>query len=281
MLNKICICGAGTMGSGIAQAVAQSGYETMLFDINKEILQKAKMQIEEDLEVLVKKNKINTGEKTTILNRLGFVTDIKDCKAEIIIEAIVEKLEAKRDLLNQLGEVNLTNAVFASNTSSLSITEIAKAISHPERVIGMHFFNPATIMKLVEIVKTDFTNENSIRLALELAVKMGKTPVQCKDAPGFIVNHVARPYYLEALRLIEAGTVDYETVDSIMEATGFKMGPFKLMDLIGNDINYAVSQSVYEALNKPERLKPSSIQEYKVIRGELGKKTGKGYYNYD
>jgi 3-hydroxybutyryl-CoA dehydrogenase len=280
MLNKICICGAGTMGSGIAQAVAQSGFETILFDISKDILIRAKKQIEEDLEVLVKKNKINNGEKTAILNRLSFTTDIKACKGEIIIEAIVEKMEAKRDLLIQLEEVNNTDAVFASNTSSLSITAIAKTISHPERVIGMHFFNPATIMKLVELVKTAFTNENAIRMALELIVKMGKTAVHCKDAPGFIVNHVARPYYLEALRLVETGAVDYETVDSLMEATGFKMGPFRLMDLIGNDINYAVSQSVYEALNKPERLRPSPIQEDKVRQGELGKKTGKGYYTY-
>lgn len=280
MLNKICICGAGTMGSGIAQAVAQSGFETILFDISKDILIRAKKQIEEDLEVLVKKNKINNGEKTAILNRLSFTTDIKACKGEIIIEAIVEKMEAKRDLLIQLEEVNNTDAVFASNTSSLSITAIAKTISHPERVIGMHFFNPATIMKLVELVKTAFTNENAIRMALELIVKMGKTAVYCKDAPGFIVNHVARPYYLEALRLVETGAVDYETVDSLMEATGFKMGPFRLMDLIGNDINYAVSQSVYEALNKPERLRPSPIQEDKVRQGELGKKTGKGYYTY-
>jgi len=280
MLNKICICGAGTMGSGIAQAVAQSGFETILFDIGEDILIRAKKQIGEDLEVLVKKNKINSGEKTAILNRLSFTTDIKACKGEIIIEAIVEKMEAKRDLLIQLEEVNNADAVFASNTSSLSITAIAKTISHPERMIGMHFFNPATIMKLVELVKTAFTNEHAIRMALELIVKMGKTAVYCKDAPGFIVNHVARPYYLEALRLVETGAVDYETVDSLMEATGFKMGPFRLMDLIGNDINYAVSQSVYEALNKPERLRPSSIQEDKVRQGELGKKTGKGYYTY-
>jgi 3-hydroxybutyryl-CoA dehydrogenase len=176
--------------------------------------------------------------------------------------------------------MNHSETVFATNTSSLSVTQIAEKIQRPERVIGMHFFNPATIMKLVEVVNTPFTNEQTTQLVISLAKEMGKIPVLCKDAPGFIVNRVARPYYIESLRLAEEGITDFEQADRLLEATGFKMGPFKLMDLIGNDVNYAVSCSVYEQMNKPERLKPSPIQEEKVKTGKLGKKTGEGYYKY-
>jgi 3-hydroxybutyryl-CoA dehydrogenase len=281
MSQKICICGAGTMGSGIAQIAAQSGFNTILYDVSEEYLSKAKSKIEKDLQSLVEKNKINFAEKETILNRLHFTNNINDCVANIIIEAIIEKTEAKTNLFDQLSKINSAETIFATNTSSLSVTEIAKTINHPERFIGMHFFNPATIMKLVEVVNTNYTNENTTRIIIELAKQFGKTTVLCKDSPGFIVNHVARPYYLEALKLIEQGISDFETIDLLMESSGFKMGPFRLMDLIGNDINYAVSSSVYEAMNKPERLKPSSIQKGRVKKNELGKKTGKGYYIYD
>jgi 3-hydroxybutyryl-CoA dehydrogenase len=154
-------------------------------------------------------------------------------------------------------------------------------VRNPERVIGMHFFNPATIMKLVEIVNTEYTNEITTKTVVELTKQLGKTPVTCKDSPGFIVNRVARPFYIESLRMAEEGYSDFIQIDRLMEASGFKMGPFKLMDLIGNDINYAVSCSVYEQLGKPGRLKPSAIQEQKVKQGDLGKKTSKGYYRYD
>jgi 3-hydroxybutyryl-CoA dehydrogenase len=200
---------------------------------------------------------------------------------DVIIEAIIEKPEAKIALFNQLAEINHSETVFASNTSSLSITQIAQGVKNPERVIGMHFFNPATIMKLVEVVKTDLTNEHTTNIIVELAKQMNKTSVLCKDSPGFIVNRVARPFYIESLRLAEEELIDLAKIDSLMESTGFKMGPFKLMDLIGNDINYAVSCSVYEQMKKPDRLKPSEIQKQKVETGQLGKKTGKGYYDYN
>jgi len=279
MMQTICICGAGTMGSGIAQAAAQSGYYTILYELNAAILEKAKGAIENNLQTLVDKNKLTAEEKIKTLDRIQFTNDLHHCLADVVIEAIVEKPEAKIALFNQLAEINHSETVFASNTSSLSITKIAEKVMSPQRVIGMHFFNPATIMKLVEVVNTSFTNEQTTQIILELAAGMGKTTVVCKDAPGFIVNRVARPFYIEALRLAEQD-IPFEKVDALMEATGFKMGPFKLMDLIGNDINYAVSTSVYEQLNKPQRLKPSSIQEKKVKNGELGKKTGKGYYKY-
>jgi len=276
----LCICGAGTMGSGIAQAAAASGFYTILYELNDAVLNKAQASIEKNLQSLLEKRKITGNAKEETLNNLKFTNNLHDCLADVIIEAIIEKPEAKIALFNQLAEINHSETVFASNTSSLSITEIAKGVKSPERVIGMHFFNPATIMKLVEVVNTNYTNENTTRIVIELAKQMNKTPVLCKDSPGFIVNRVARPYYIESLRLAEDDIADFAAIDSIMESTGFKMGPFKLMDLIGNDINYAVSCSVYDQMNKPERLKPSDIQKEKVDNGELGKKTGKGYYEY-
>ena len=276
----LSVCGAGTLGSGIAQASAASGLYTILYELNDTVLEKAQSLIEKNLQALVEKNKITGSAKEETLNNLKFTNDLHDCLADVIIEAIIEKPEAKIALFNQLAEINHSETVFASNTSSLSITEIAKGIKNPERVIGMHFFNPATIMKLVEVVNTNYTNENTTRIIVELAKQMNKTPVLCKDSPGFIVNRVARPYYIESLRLAEENIADFSTIDSIIESTGFKMGPFKLMDLIGNDINYAVSCSVYDQLNKPGRLKPSPIQKEKVESGKLGKKSGEGYYNY-
>ena len=185
----------------------------------------------------------------------------------------------KVSLFNQLAQINSNETIFASNTSSLAVSEIAKHVLIPERVAGLHFFNPAPIMKLVEVVKAEQTSQEVLDKLVALTKTFGKTPVVCKDSPGFIVNRVARPYYIEALRLVEEGISDFETIDRLLESRGFKMGPFKLMDLIGNDVNYAVSYSVYEQLNQPERLKPSYIQKEKVEKGELGKKTGKGYYS--
>ncbi len=280
MVQTICVCGAGTMGSGIAQAAAQSGVYTVLFDLNNEVLQKAEASIEQNLQSLVTKQKISEAQKREISGHLSFTTDLNNCIADVIIEAIIEKPEAKIALFNQLAEINHSETIFASNTSSLSISQLQQKIKHPERVAGMHFFNPATIMKLVEVVKGEQTNETVIDALTGLAKQLNKVAVVCKDAPGFIVNRVARPYYIEALKLVEDGVADFATVDALMEASGFKMGPFKLMDLIGNDINYAVSCSVYEQLGKPERLKPSSIQKEKVEKGELGRKTKKGYYDY-
>lgn len=280
MNQTICVCGAGTMGSGIAQLAAQSGFYTILYELNPDILEKAKQNIEKILQQLAEKKKITGEEKHKTLERLHFTHDIQTCLADVFIEAIVEKPEPKIALFNQLAELNHSECVFATNTSSLSVTNIAERVKNPERVIGLHFFNPAPLMKLVEVVRTKFSNEKSLQSAIAIAAQMGKTPVLCSDAPGFIVNRVARPYYIESLRLAEEG-IDFSRIDAIMEATGFRMGPFRLMDLIGNDVNYAVSCSVYEQLNKPERLKPSFIQKEKVDAGWLGRKTGRGYYTYD
>jgi 3-hydroxybutyryl-CoA dehydrogenase len=269
------------MGSGIAQVAAMGGYRTLLYDVNTDMLQKGEAAIEKSLATLTEKKKISPEDKAAILDRLFFVNTISDCLADLVIEAIVEKPEIKLDLFHQLAAINPPDTILASNTSSLSITALAEKIPHPERVAGMHFFNPAPLMKLVEVVNTKYTNEATVQTILNLVRQMGKTPVLCKDAPGFIVNHVARPYYLEALKLVEEGLADFETIDTLLEASGFKMGPFRLMDLIGNDVNYAVSCSVYEAMGRPDRLKPSPVQEQKVQKGELGRKTGKGYYRYE
>jgi len=272
MIQTIGVCGAGTMGSGIAQVAAMAGYRTVLYELNPTVVEKGRAGIEKSLTVLREKGKITTADQEAALERLSYTSNM---------EAIVEKPDVKLDLFIRLAANNRPDTILASNTSSLSLDALAEKIPGSERFAGMHFFNPAPLMKLVEVVRTRYTAGTTIETIMQLARTMGKTPVLCTDSPGFIVNHVARPYYLEALRLLEEGLTDIGTIDSLMEATGFKMGPFRLMDLIGNDINYAVSESVYEALGRPERLKPSSIQRLKVEEGSLGRKTGKGYYRYD
>jgi 3-hydroxybutyryl-CoA dehydrogenase len=280
MIKTICVCGAGTMGSGIAQVAAHSGFDTILFDLNDAIIEKAKTGIQKNLQFLLDKQKVTTEEKEAIYNRIVFTSDINKCKADLIIEAIIEKMDAKVSLFSQLAEINNTDTIFASNTSSLSISDLQKQASHPSKVVGMHFFNPAPLMKLVEVVKGEGTDDAIAQQVYDVCKKMNKVPVMCKDAPGFIVNRVARHYYLEAMKLVEEGVATFENVDTIMEATGFKMGPFKLMDLIGMDINLSVSKGIYEAFNNTARFKPSDLQIEKVNKEELGRKTGKGFYDY-
>jgi 3-hydroxybutyryl-CoA dehydrogenase len=245
------------------------------------MVEKSRLSIEKSLQGLVVKGKLTQAEKDAALGLLTFTNDITHCIADVIIEAIIESKEAKVSLFNQVAAINSSKTIFATNTSSISITEIASQVDNPARVIGMHFFNPAPIMKLVEIVMGDQTSTETRDNIQSLSSQFGKTPVLCKDAPGFIVNRVARHYYLQAMKLVEEGVANVETIDQLLEATGFKMGPFKLMDLIGMDINYGVSNIVWEALDRPERLQPSKLQKQKVEAGELGKKTGKGFYSYN
>jgi 3-hydroxybutyryl-CoA dehydrogenase len=280
MTTTICVCGAGTMGSGIAQVAAQSGFDTILYDVNETVVDNAKISIQKNLQYLIDKNKITAREKEAIFNNIKFTKDIKDCNAFVIIEAIIEKEEAKVSLFNELAKYNNEEVIFATNTSSFSVSSIQEKISFPERVVGMHFFNPAYVMKLVEVVKGVQTNDEVAKTIFDICKQMGKIPVMCKDAPGFIVNRVARHYYLESLKIVEEGTASFEQVDEILEAAGFKMGPFKLMDLIGIDINLAVTESLYAAFDKAKRFEPSQIQIEKLKRNELGKKTGKGFYIY-
>ena len=280
MIDTVCVCGAGTMGSGIAQLIASRGFRTVVYDVDAAMISKSEKAITRQLRQLVDKNKISADDKSNTLAHLQFTTNINDCIADLIIEAIVENLQPKIALLNQLAEINHSETIFTTNTSSLPVTSIAKAVQHSERVAGLHFFNPAPVMKLVELVTTDVTAA-SVVTALTLFIKaIGKTGVSCKDSPGFIVNRVARPFYLESLYIAEQYNIPISDIDKLMKSAGFKMGPFELMDLIGNDINYKVSSSIYDAMHRPARLAPSAWQHQKVEANELGIKTGKGYYDY-
>ncbi len=280
MIRKICVCGAGTMGSGIAQVAAQAGFDTILFDLQPAVLEKAKAAVQKSLQVLLDKQKISAEQKETIYKRINFTDNINDCVADVVIEAIIEKMEAKLDLFRQLAAINSPDVIFATNTSSLAVSAMQEQFSMPGKLAGLHFFNPAPVMKLVEVVKGAQSSEDVITQLTELATVFGKVPVLCKDSPGFIVNRVARPYYLEAMKLVESGVTTIEDADAAMQAAGFRMGPFRLMDLIGLDVNFAVSTLVYEQLNRPPRLRPSVLQQQKVADGKFGIKKGEGFYLY-
>jgi len=278
METVVCICGAGTMGRGIALAVAGHGMRAILYDLSEDLITRSVSLIEKELDESVNKKRISSAGKQEVLGRIQFTTSMQDCQAPLLIEAIVEKTEVKSALFIQLASVNSEKTIFATNTSSLSVTAIAEKTSFPERIIGLHFFNPANRMKLLEIIRTKYVSDHLVNRMAEFAGQLEKTAVICHDSPGFIVNHVARPFYLEALRLAEKQIADPETIDRLMESAGFKMGPFHLMDLIGNDINYTVSSTLYEAMGKPLRLKPSGVQEEMVKKGLLGNKTGHGFF---
>jgi 3-hydroxybutyryl-CoA dehydrogenase len=279
-INKtICICGAGTMGIGIARVAAENGFAVTLYDLNNDFLQQQQQRLNDQLHTQVQKGKITPLAKENIIANIQCVKSVEQCQAGLIIEVIVEKLPAKIELFNKLAAVNGPSAIYATNTSSLAITSIAREFLYKEKLGGLHFFNPPTHMQLVEVVHTVFTSAATIQNLVDTVYQLKKTPVVCKDAPGFIVNRVARPFYIEALRLAEEG-VPIADIDQLLEAAGFKLGPFRLMDLIGNDINYAVSCSIYAQLNEPARLKPSAIQEKKLAEGKLGRKTSEGFYKY-
>lgn len=280
MIKTIAVIGAGTMGSGIALSCASSGFKVILFDSFPGALQKGKEAITKNINYLLNKGKINQDAASGIHENIRYASKIELCKADLVIEAIIEKADAKIAVFNQLVKINNSYCIFASNTSSLSVNQIQKEISNPGRFSGLHFFNPANLMKLVEVVSGAHTNQHTINALVAFCKSLGKVPVVCKDAPGFIVNRVARHFYLESLRILESSKTTPEMMDEVLENAGFKMGPFRLMDLIGMDINYAVSQSLYDALDKPNRLKPSAVQRMKVEQGKLGRKTGSGFYDY-
>jgi 3-hydroxybutyryl-CoA dehydrogenase len=280
-INTIGIAGAGTMGAGIAQVTATSGFSTILFDVNIDVLEKAKQGLEKSLTGLVQKQKITPSQKDAILGRITFTNTLSALQADLIIEAIVERLDVKQQFFTDVAAFNKPETILATNTSSIPVTQIAAKVPNPKRFIGIHFFNPAPIMKLVEIINGIETDQELAPFCKKLIEGMGKTCVLAADAPGFIVNRVARHYYVEGLKIAEERVADFETIDHLMEATGFKMGPFRLMDLIGVDTNFSVTTSIYNLFHQDGKFRPNRIQQQKVNAGHYGKKTGKGFYSYE
>ncbi len=278
----IGVIGSGAMGGGIAQVAATAGHKVIVYDNNKDSLTKAESNLKTSLAKLVEKQKITTEAQQSILSNINFASALNDLDAcNLVIEAIVEKLEIKRSVFSELEKLVKEDCVLASNTSSLSITSIASSCTKPERVIGIHFFNPATLMPLVEIIPGIATNTTITVACKNLIDGWGKTTVIAKDTPGFIVNRVARPFYSEALRIYEEGIADMPTIDWAMkEIGGFKMGPFELMDLIGHDVNYVVTETVWTEFYFDPKFKPALSQKRLLEAGFLGKKSGRGFYNY-
>lgn len=280
-IKKVAIIGAGTMGQGIAQVVAAAGYEATLYDVQPKMLTAGLPAITANLDKGIARGKLTAADKAATLARIHTTNNFEDIKAELVIEAIVENLDIKVKVFQELEALLPETTVFASNTSSIPITQIAAKLQHPERMVGMHFFNPAHIMKLVEIISGVATDEATVSLTKAFVEDIGKKAVLAKDSPGFIVNRVARHFYVESLKLLEENVADVDTIDALLESSGFKMGPFKLMDLIGVDTNFAVTSSMFAAFHQDAKFRPSRIQQQKVAAGHLGKKSGRGFYNYE
>ncbi|ANH60033.1 3-hydroxyacyl-CoA dehydrogenase NAD-binding domain-containing protein [Dokdonia donghaensis] len=282
MINNIGIIGAGTMGSGIAQVAATAGCAVKLFDVNQEALDKAKAALEKVLKRLIEKGRIDASGKDRIQANITYVNTLKElANADLTIEAIVENLEVKKKVFQELETYVSDTAIIASNTSSLSIASIAASLQNPERCIGIHFFNPAPLMKLVEMIPAVQTSQNVLDTCVAEITRWKKVVAIAKDTPGFIVNRVARPFYGEALRMYEEGVANFATIDAAMKSVGgFRMGPFELMDFIGNDVNYTVTETVFNAFYQDPRYKPSFTQQRYSQAGYLGRKSGRGYYDY-
>ncbi|XQW86681.1 3-hydroxyacyl-CoA dehydrogenase [Thalassotalea piscium] len=278
----IAVIGAGTMGAGIAQVAAKANHQVLLFDVAKGAAEKGIDNIRKGLDKLVLRGRMTQFELDALVSRIVPISEINQlASADLVIEAIVEKLEVKQTLFRQLEDICHVNTILASNTSSISITAIGAKLLRPENLIGMHFFNPAPIMKLVEVISGLDTDKQVADNIFELAVNWGKLAVHAKSTPGFIANRVARPFYAESLRVLQEGATDIATIDELFRSSGgFKMGPFELMDLIGHDVNYAVTCSVFDAFYQDQRFLPSLIQKELLDAGHLGRKSGRGFYQY-
>lgn len=279
---KVAVIGCGTMGSGIAQVAATAGCDVKIFDTNHAALEKSEKNLEITLSKLVEKSKIDETEKNRIINNITYATTFAELShSDLVIEAIIENLDIKRKLFSELENYVSSETILASNTSSLSIASIAASCQKPERVIGIHFFNPAPLMQLVEVIPAIQTSDEVLEKTVQTITDWKKVVAIAKDTPGFIVNRVARPFYSEALRIYEEGKADFATIDWAMKTIGgFRMGPFELMDFIGNDVNYTVTETVFTAFYFDPRYKPSFTQKRLSEAGFFGRKSGRGYYNY-
>ena len=278
----VSVIGAGTMGSGIAQVAASNGCKVNLIDTFPNALENSQTKLQSILNRLVKKGKIDENEAKSILANINWTVELAEVsQSDLVVEAIVENMEIKQKLFSQMESLVAEDCILATNTSSLSVAGITAACNNPSRILGIHFFNPVPVMKLVEVIPTEKTDNRlcqNVKLILE---SWGKSVVTAKDTPGFIVNRVARPFYGEALRIYEEGIADFATIDWAMkEFGGFRMGPFTLMDYIGNDINYTATKAVYDGTNHDPRYKPSPTQKKMMDEGLLGRKSGKGYFDY-
>lgn len=275
------VIGAGAMGSGIAQAAAVAGHETVLVDAVDGAAESARSRLVETLERLAHKGKLTAAQASSAAGRIRAVDAIESLPpCGLVIEAVVEDLAVKQELFGRLAPTQPEDAILATNTSSLSITDIAASVPHPERFLGLHFFNPAPVMRLVEVVRGEQTGATTLVVAEHLMRSWGKTPVRCASTPGFIVNRVARPFYGEAQRMLEAGVADAATLDAALVDAGFRIGPLALTDLIGQDVNLAVGTSVWEQTGRDERYAPTRLQQDLVASGRLGRKSGEGIYRY-
>ena len=280
-IKTIGVIGAGVMGRGIALVAAMAGYKVILADINEAVLTESSLYFEKFLSASVERGKLDPAQKPAIIKSIMLTPDMQKMVADVVVEAILENLELKQKVLRQVESQNSPDTIIASNTSTLPITRIASGLSRPAQVVGMHFFNPAPLMKLVEVISGEETATEVSQTVFQLAEKMGKKPVYVKDEPGFIVNRVARHFYVEGLKTVEDGVADFQAVDRLLESSGFKMGSFRLMDLIGIETNHEVTKSMYASFFGDEKFRPSRLQQKKVDAGHFGRKTGKGFYTYD
>lgn len=279
-IKKIAVIGSGTMGRGIAQVCAAAGYDVLLYDIQAGLLKTAISSLRKQLEKLVEKERLSADDAQTILARITPVSDFRQLQVDLVIEAVIENLEVKQKIFQEIEKLNDNDCILLTNTSSIPVTRIGAVLRHPGRFAGLHFFNPAPVMKLVEIIRGGATADATIDLVKEFSKRLNKQFVLAQDSPGFIVNRVARHFYLESLRIAEEQVAGFKTIDDLMKDTGFKMGPFELMDMIGLDVNLSVTQSIYDAFHQEAKFRPSRIQQQKVDAGHLGRKSGKGFFEY-
>ena len=280
-METISVIGSGTMGSRIAQATALGEYDVILYDIEEELLDEAVEKIRASMDKGVSLGKVEEATAERAKDAFTLTTSLEEAAAaDLVIEAAPEKLALKQQIFRQLDDAASPETIFASNTSSLSIGALAGATERADRFLGLHFFNPAHIMKLVEVIVGEDTSDETVAEADAFVDSLGKTAVHCKDTPAFIVNRVARPFYSEAFRLLGEDAADVPTIDRLLKSLGFRMGPFELIDLIGCDVNFAVTKSVYEAYFHEPKYRPHPIQQRMVESGRLGRKTGRGFYDY-